>query len=48
MKKKRSKHLMRKIAGRRPQAKVDQHVEEQFVTGRLYGEGRGWEREREG
>ena len=31
------------MAARRPRAKVDPHVEEQFVTGRLYGM-----REREG
>jgi hypothetical protein len=34
---KRSKHVKRKIAKRRPNAKVDPHVEEQFLTGRLYG-----------
>ena len=35
--KKRSNHLQRKLAGRKAQAKVDPHVEEQFLTGRLYG-----------
>ena len=46
--------MKRKIAACRPRAKVDQHVEEQFVTGRLYGMrergregGREGERERE-
>ena len=34
---KRSKHLLRKLAQRKPNAKVDPHVEEQFLTGRLYG-----------
>ena len=35
--KKRSNHLQRKLAGRKPNAKVDPHVEEQFLTGRVYG-----------
>ena len=36
--KKKSSHLQRKLAARKPTAKVDPHVEEQFLTGRLYGE----------
>lgn len=35
--KKRSNHLQRKLANRKAQAKVDPHVEDQFLTGRLYG-----------
>jgi len=35
--KKRSNHLQRKLANRKSQAKVDPHVEDQFLTGRLYG-----------
>lgn len=34
---KRSNHVQRKISSRKPQAKVDPHVEEQFLTGRLLG-----------
>ena len=34
---KRSNHLQRKLDARKPTAKVDPHVEEQFSTGRLYG-----------
>lgn len=33
--KKRSNHVQRKISSRKSQAKVDPHVEEQFLTGRL-------------
>lgn len=36
--KKRSNHVQRKISSRKSQAKVDPHVEEQFLTGRLLGE----------
>ena len=35
--KKKSSHLQHKLAARKPMAKVDPHVEEQFLTGRLYG-----------
>ena len=37
--KKKSNHLQRKLEERRKEnkAKVDPHVEEQFLTGRLYG-----------
>ena len=35
---KRSKHALRKVAARKSNAKVDPRVEEQFLTGRLYGE----------
>ena len=38
LKKKKSRHLQRKLDARKPNAKVDPHVEEQFLTGRLYGE----------
>ena len=41
--KKRSNHVMRKLASRKPQAKVDPHVEEQFLTGRLLGTVCVWE-----
>jgi small subunit ribosomal protein S8e len=34
--KKRSKHLLRKVEGRKADAKVDPNVDEQFTTGRLY------------
>ena len=34
---KRSNHLQCKLDARKPTAKVDPHVEEQFSTGRLYG-----------
>jgi len=34
--KKRSNHLQHKLANRKAQAKVDPHVEDQFLTGRLY------------
>ncbi|OMH82660.1 40S ribosomal protein S8-B [Zancudomyces culisetae] len=34
--KKRSNHLMRKVEARRDDAKIDQHLEEQFNSGRLY------------
>ncbi|XP_065843659.1 small ribosomal subunit protein eS8-like [Oscarella lobularis] len=34
--KKRSRHAKAKIAARKPGSKVDPHLEEQFVTGRLY------------
>ena len=34
---KRSDHVMRKLAARKSQAKVDPHLEEQFLTGRLLG-----------
>ena len=34
---KRSNHVQRKLEKRKPTAKVDLHVEEQFSTGRLYG-----------
>lgn len=34
--KKRSKHLLRKIEARKPDAKVDPNLDEQFITGRLY------------
>ena len=34
---KRSTHVQRKLAGRKSHAKVEQHVEEQFLTGRLLG-----------
>ena len=34
---KRSNQVQRKIASRKPLAKVDHHVEEQFLTGRLLG-----------
>ena len=33
---KQSNHLQRKLQARKPMAKVDPHVEEQFSTGRLY------------
>ena len=36
--KKRSNHLQRKLANRKTNAKVDPHVEEQFLTGRVYGQ----------
>ena len=36
--KKRSKHLQRKLDSRKKLAKLDPHIEEQFHTGRLYGE----------
>ena len=37
--KKKSNHLVRKLEERRKdnKAKIDPHVEEQFLTGRLYG-----------
>ena len=37
--KKKSNHVMRKLEERRKdnKAKIDPHVEEQFLTGRLYG-----------
>ena len=35
---KRSNHVQRKLAGRKALSKVEQHVEEQFLTGRLLGE----------
>lgn len=35
--KKRSNHVQRKISSHKSQAKVDPHVEEQFLTGRLLG-----------
>ena len=35
--KKRSNHAQRKIDGRKQFGKLDQHLEEQFTTGRLYG-----------
>lgn len=34
--KKRSNHAQRKIDGRKQFGKLDQHLEEQFTTGRLY------------
>ena len=34
---KRSNNVQRKITSRKPLAKVDHHVEEQFLTGRLLG-----------
>ena len=34
---KRSNHVQRKITSRKPRAKVDPHVEEQFLAGRLLG-----------
>jgi len=34
--KKRSKHLQRKIDGRKEEAKIDVTLEDQFATGRLY------------
>ncbi|XP_065898136.1 small ribosomal subunit protein eS8-like [Dysidea avara] len=34
--KKRSNHLQRKLEGRKTEAKVDSHLEEQFTTGRIY------------
>ena len=37
MSRKRSNHVQRKIASRKPRAKVDPHVEEQFLAGRLLG-----------
>ena len=37
MTRKRSNHVQRKITSRKPQAKVDPHVEEQFLAGRLLG-----------
>ena len=40
---KRSDHVMRKLAARKSQAKVDVHLEEQFLTGRLLGVRGGWE-----
>ncbi len=36
--KKRSNHAQRKIDERKPGSKTEQHLEEQFNTGRLYGE----------
>ena len=35
--KKRSNHLQRKLDGRKSDAKIESHLEEQFNTGRLYG-----------
>lgn len=35
--KKRSNHLQRKIESRKAEAKIDSHLDEQFVTGRIYG-----------
>jgi hypothetical protein len=35
--KKRSKHVLATIAGRKASAPVDAKLEEQFATGRLYG-----------
>lgn len=35
--KKRSNHVQRKLASRKANAKVDLHVEEQFLTGRVFG-----------
>ena len=35
--KKRSKHVQRKLESRKAAAKLDQHLEEQFHTGRVYG-----------
>ena len=35
---KKSNHVQRKIASRKSTAKIDPRVEEQFLTGRLYGE----------
>jgi small subunit ribosomal protein S8e len=32
---KRSSHIQRKLASRKSHAKVEQHVDEQFLTGRL-------------
>nr|AAX48884.1 S8 [Suberites domuncula] len=32
---KKSNHVQKKLAGRKPTAKIDPHVEEQFLTGRL-------------
>jgi len=42
--KKKSSHLQRKLEERRKdgKAKVDPHVEEQFLSGRLLGKGRHW------
>ena len=37
MSRKRSNHVQRKITSRKPRAKVDPHVEEQFLAGRLLG-----------
>lgn len=34
----RSKHATRKVAARKADARVDPHLDEQFATGRLYGE----------
>ena len=36
VKKKQSRHLQRKLEARKPNARVDPHMEEQFLTGRLY------------
>ena len=36
--KKRSNHVQRKVTSRKSTSKADPHVEEQFLTGRLYGE----------
>ena len=35
--KKRSNHAQRKIDSRKAQGKLEQHLEEQFNTGRIYG-----------
>ena len=35
--KKRSNHAQRKIDARKSSGKLDQHLDEQFNTGRLYG-----------
>ena len=35
---KKSNHVQKKLAARKATSKIDPHVEEQFLTGRLLGE----------